>query len=344
MNQATLDLDREVPERTRTILRSLPGVAIRDTTGRNQLRLRSGTYPIALFAGIPRPFTRSTIPMLASLAGPELGFVVADRLPLRVRRELEDAGVAYADGSGAAHIDVPGLFLHVQPGPVPSRQAAVSAPAGIGVTGVRVIQALLADPQRIWSVAGLATDAACSAGEAHRIMTLLEQERLLTARGRARGLRRIVTDAGALLDWLATVPPARRIRERQSAFVYEASPEKLVTTISSRGTEAGLTYAFTGVAAAHIYGATVKTAIPVTMIRIAPEIRLSEACSILQAEPVDRGANVALVRDFGMVGVHNRTAQGTTPLAQPVRVWLDMLGEPRGEDAADHFREAVIGW
>jgi hypothetical protein len=80
------------------------------------------------------------------------------------------------------------------------------------------------------------------------------------------------------------------------------------------------------------------------MLRIAPSVPLADACSRLQAEPVDTGPNVVLVRDLGKVGVHGLQFNGPVPLASPVRVWLDMLDEPRGEDAAALFREAVIGW
>jgi hypothetical protein len=51
-----------------------------------------------------------------------------------------------------------------------------------------------------------------------------------------------------------------------------------------------------------------------------------------------------LVLDVGELGLHGRVSSGSVYVAPPVRVWLDMLGEPRGEDAAALFREAVIGW
>ncbi|HUZ52127.1 MAG TPA: helix-turn-helix domain-containing protein [Streptosporangiaceae bacterium] len=282
--------------------------------------------------------------MLASLAGRGgLGFVVADRLAEHVRRELEEAGCAYADGTGAAHIDVPGFFLHIQ-GKPPRSLTSVPGPPGIGVTGVRVIQVLLTDAERHWSVADLEREAACSRGEAHRVVTRLEREGFLEAHGRARTLRRVVADPGGLLDWLSTVPSARRIRERLHASAYATSPAALVTTISLHASKADLVYAFTGAAAAHVYGVTATTSVSVTMIRVAPDVPLLNACSVLQAEPVDRGANIMLVRDFGMVGVHARQFCGPPSVASPVRVWLDMLDEPRGEDAAALFREAVIGW
>src|SRR5947208_3310961 len=130
-----------------------------------------------------------------------------------VRRELEAAGFAYADGTGAIHVDLPGLLLHIEP-ERPTARGGIPRPAGMGAVGVRVVQCLLGDPTRKWSVADLARQAACAAGEAHRIIVRLEGEGFLEASGRGKALRRHVENPGALLDWLATVPSARRVRER----------------------------------------------------------------------------------------------------------------------------------
>jgi hypothetical protein len=80
------------------------------------------------------------------------------------------------------------------------------------------------------------------------------------------------------------------------------------------------------------------------MVRIDPDVDLHTAAVQLQAEPVDGGANVVLVRDLGRLGVHNSVSNGPVTIAPPVRVWLDMLGEHRGEDSAALFREAFFGW
>ena len=342
--EVAIDLGREVPPRTRDILSALPGLAVRSGKSKSALRVDGRSMPLALIYGGLAPLAKATAPLLGSLTGPDrLGFVVAERLPEHVRRELEVAGCAYADGTGAAHIVVPGLYLHIEGRPS-RRQVATPAPAGIGVIAVRAIQSLLAEPSRQWSIPELARAAACSTGEAHRVLTRLQNEGLLTTQGRARMLRRKVSNPGELLDWLSTVPSARRIRERQYAFLYSTDPAKLATTISAHGVRAKLNYAFTGVAAAHIFGVTATTALPITMLRIDPKVTLADACSQLHAEPVDSGPNLILVSDFGEVGTHTRQFNGPAPLAPPVRIWLDMLDEPRGEDAAALFREAVIGW
>lgn len=343
MMPATLELERDVPDRTHDILAALPGLTVRPGRKKTTLRTHERSRPVVLISGGLMPTAKATASLLATLAGDKLGFVVAERLPQHVRTELEAAGCAYADGTGAAHIDVPGLYLHVEGRPR-RRQFTTPAPAGIGVVAVRTIQALLAEPARKWSIPDLASAAACSTGEAHRVLTRLQTEGLVTAQGRTRTLRRTVAKPGDLLDWLATVPSARRIRERQYAYIYATDPAKLTTTISVRGFHGKLEYAFTGNAAAHIYGAKVTTAVPMTMLRIDPAVHLADACSILQAEPVDSGPNIILVRDLGEVGIHGRQFNGPAPLAPAVRVWLDMLDEPRGEDAAALFREAAIGW
>jgi len=76
----------------------------------------------------------------------------------------------------------------------------------------------------------------------------------------------------------------------------------------------------------------------------APEARLVEAAKLLGAEPVDTGPNLNLIADVGEVGTRKINFNGPVAMAPPVRVWLDMLGEQRGEDAAALFREAAIGY
>ncbi len=344
MAQVTIEVDKTVPKATVAILGAIPGVTISQNSRHNRLRINGRSTPLAIVSGGLRPLAQATAPVLAALAGDKkLGFVVADRLPEHVRRELEKGGCAYADATGAVHIEVPGVLIHVEGRPS-RRQNQAAAPRGIGVVGVRAIQTLLAEPERAWSAVDLGNSAACSVGNAHNVLRRLEDEGLLTTQGRARTLRRRATNPGELLDWLSTVPAARRIRERLHAYIYAGDPDKLTTVVSKYALDAKLVYAFTAAAAARIWGAGTTTAIPVTMLRIHPDVALVEASEMLHAEPVDRGANVVLVRDFGELGVHKRARNGPAAMALPVRVWLDMLGEPRGEDAAALFRESAIGW
>lgn len=139
MAQLTVELDESVPQRTKAIVGSIPGIIVKPNRPRNRLIVNGKSMPVAVLPGRPAPLAQATAPMFAALAEPnQVTFVVADRLAQHVRRELEKAGLAYADGTGAAHIDVPGLYFHVEGRPSRSQEQA-PAPKGIGVVGVRAI-------------------------------------------------------------------------------------------------------------------------------------------------------------------------------------------------------------
>jgi len=340
--QPTLELDAGVPDRAAAILGRLPNVVVKRSQSVSRLVLDGSSWPVVVVAG--RQPDEATINLLTAMSGDErLGMVVADRLSERVRRTLEQAGHAYADDTGAVHIDRPGLLLHVEPARTRARPQ-VSAPPGIGVVGVRVVQVLLGDPDREWAVATVAEAAASSLGEAHRVLTMLESDGLVTVTGQGPARRRRVANPGALLDWLATVPSARRLRDRVQAFLYAPNADALQSLLAKRAGAADLSYAVTGTAAAAMLGARVATAVPHVMVRVDPDVGLRQAADMLRAEVVDSGKNLLLVRDLGRLGVHGSVDTGPVVVASPVRVWLDMLGEPRGEDAASLFREAVLGW
>lgn len=340
--QPTLELDAGVPDRAAAILDRLPSLVVKRSQPESRLVLNGSSWPVVVVAG-RRP-DEATITLLTAMSGDDrLGMVVADRLSERVRRTLEQAGHAYADDTGAVHIDRPGLLLHVEPGRMQARPQT-PAPPGMGVVGVRVVQVLLGDPDREWAVAAVAETAASSLGEAHRVLTVLESDGLVTVTGHGPARRRRVADPGALLDWLAIVPSARRLRDRVQSFLYAPNPDALLTRLAMRAGAANLSYAVTGTAAATVLGARVATAVPRVMVRVDPDKDLWQAAGMLRAEVVNSGANLLLVRDLGRLGVHGSVDIGPIAVAPPVRVWLDMLGEPRGEDAAALFREAVLGW
>lgn len=343
MTRVVLELDPTVPPAMRAILASIRGLEVKVDGLVNRLWVDGRAVDLVLTSR--RPPLLSSAATDASEDGRNRGavtMVVAEKLPEQVRLELARVGFAYADGTGSAHFDVPGMLFHVE-GRSARRQRDV-APTGLGVVGVRAIQALLTNPSHAWSIPDLRDAAGCSSGEAHRVFTVLEHNRFVTRVGKARSLRRRVDAPRDLLDWLAVVPPARRLREKLDASIYARDFEALVAIVATSALESDLPYAFTGSAGARVLGAGATTSIPIAMIRVHPSVPLAGAALILHAQPVDDGANVRLVRDFGELGTHGRTVRGLAAVAQPARVWLDMLGEVRGEDAAARFSDAAFGW
>jgi hypothetical protein len=336
---ALIELDDAAPERASSILAALPRIKVRHGT-RQALWVNGTSYSLLVLAGMA-PYDHVTPEVLARLVGPDrIPLVVANRLTAASRQTLEKLGCSYADSMGAVHLEGPGFLLHFDPTAKPT-QGAIPAPRGLGVVAVRAIQVLLSEPERQWSVTDLVETAQVSAGEAHKVLARLEMENLVIA---ASNRRRKVTHPTDLLDWLTTVPAARKTHARLGTFLYASNLDDLLTRLAFNADRAKSTWAITGAAAAKVMGVQVVTALPTTLVRVSPKPGLLAAAVDLLAEPVDSGANLMLIADVGDVGTRQAIRIGHVVVAPPVRIWLDMLSEPRGADAAALFREAVLGY
>ena len=80
------------------------------------------------------------------------------------------------------------------------------------------------------------------------------------------------------------------------------------------------------------------------MVRVDPDFDLLETARLLGGNTAEAGANVVLVGDTGRLGSQGMRLDQPLPIASDVRVYLDMLDERRGEDAAALFREQRIGF
>ena len=234
------------------------------------------------------------------------------------------------------------MFLYVD-APVESSKAPPSGrTSGIGLVGIRTAQVLATTPDRAWSVAELATEADVSTGEAHKVLSILEREGRVEASRQGPAKRRRVRDLGSLLDWLAGQPRARRVYRHLTCSLYARTPADLARRVSHSLDASQIAHAFTAGLAATLLKSG-PTSVPRSVLRVDPDHSLEEIAATIGAEVTDRGANLTLWSDDGLVGSQGRIRCEDTWLAPPVRVYLDLMTDRRGLDMAAQFREVILG-
>jgi hypothetical protein len=119
------------------------------------------------------------------------------------------------------------------------------------------------------------------------------------------------------------------------------SPTRLAEGVSAAFSEAGITHAVTGAAAADKL-APMLTSQPQTDVWIAADVPLQRAIELAGAKPVRDGANLRLMQAADDAPLAFRRHHETLTLANPVRVYLDLLKDPRrGREQAEHLRQVV---
>lgn len=168
------------------ILRAIPGLTLTaEHSGTDR-----GVDAILEFAGSEAPVTlqvkhRASAATAWQLvheadARPDTSILlVTDESTASARQILQEHGIAVVDGLGNAHIELPGLLIHLE-GRQSRRQtrpARLSGKAGV------VAQALLLYPERRWHVQELAEEAGVSLGLAHRVLARLVVDGLVAEAG-----------------------------------------------------------------------------------------------------------------------------------------------------------------
>ncbi len=255
---------------------------------------------------------------------------------------LERHGVGVVDGLGNAHLQLPGLLVHVEGHGRPRPTAGTPPPARLtGKAGIAA-QALLLDPTRKWRVQDLVETAAISAGLAHRVLTRLEGEGLVAVEGAGpRRVRRLI-NPGRLLDLWAEENRDRRT-ERLTAFRLAPAPQQLGIDVANALNRAGIAYALTGAYVA-AREAPFVTAVPVVDVWVTDRVLLDDAARTLDAEPVATGHNLMLKEVAGDAPLAFRRETDGMWQVNNFRLYYDLRTDPRrGKEQADRLREDVIG-
>lgn len=265
--------------------------------------------------------------------------LVAEETTAGAREILLAHHVAIIDGLGNAHIELPGLLLHLQG---TKRRPRRGVPTRLsGKAGV-VAQALLLEPERSWRVTDLAGKARVSPGLAHRVLARLDLEQLTDSEGAGpKRVRRLSSPTALLNLWAEEDRPSPR---RHACFVLARSPRELMIKLSGGFAERQVDYAVTGAGAASLI-APLVTSVPVVDVWISSTADPNEALRAVGGEAVDEGYNVLLLQAKHDTTLAFREQIDSIWVANKLRTYADLLSDPRrGVEQAKHLRSEVIGF
>ena len=332
------------------VLRDTPGVQVKrierrpDDRPRGDFVLRFAGTKVRVVVETKRYANAATAHQLVAEAralGDEHLLLIAGETTAETREILEQNGIALIDGLGNAHLELPGLLLHVEGRRALRRAQAQTSPRLAGKAGVAA-QALLLDSARDWRVKELAERADVSSGLAHRVFVRLENEGVIGAHGSGPHRTRRVTNATALLDLWAEEDQPRPHRTR--AYLLVPSPRQLTKHLGNHLAMAKIEHAVTGAGAAALV-APLVTAVPVVEVWASAHVSREALFKASLANPVDDGENVVFLqaKDDTPLVFHKKVED--IEVANVFRLYADLRRDPRrGQEQAENLRKEVIGF
>jgi AraC-like DNA-binding protein len=268
---------------------------------------------------------------------------VADRTTAAARRILVNHGIGFVDASGNAHIDLPGVYLHIEK-PAPKTETRErGAPIRLsGIAGI-VAQALLLDPTRAWRIADVVEEAGISMGLVHRVFSRLQEVGIIEWVSPNHRAGRALVNPSALLDLWIEENRDRRA-EQLRAYVLPSRGDEVIETVEPLFDRAEIAHALTGTAAAARL-APYLTIQPAATYWIHAPGPLEEIAGLIGADAAESGANVILMQGRDQAPLFRAEERDGVRMANVFRIYHDALLEPsRGPDQAEHFRREVIGF
>ena len=341
------------PEAVR-VLRSVPGLEVQPKASHKKVEpamvmLRGGATEQPLIVEFKRSANAATAHQLIAYAQEIPAavklLVVADQTTKEARRLLAEHGIGIIDGNGQAHVELPGVLIHVERALDDERKQSAQSfrPARlVGRAGI-VAQALLLEPKRAWNVSDLANVAHCSPALAFRVLDRLEREKVVSAEGSGPHRRRVLANATALLDlWVEEA--TREGVERVRAYRLSREPRARATEVGHAFAAKHIDHSFTGAAAA-LWLAPFVTSVPVVEVWISRRTDAKTAATAAQAELVQTGHNLLLLQDRDDGALAFSDERDGIHLVNPFRLYKDLLRDPRrGREQAQRIRQEVIGF
>ena len=269
--------------------------------------------------------------------------LVAEDSTADARRLLGTHGIGVVDARGRAEIRFPGLVVHVERRGGGGERGAGASERRVAGRAAVAAQALLLEPEREWTVAELARGADVSTTLAHYVLARLEKDGIAQNKGSGPRKVRVLSNPSALLDLWAEEAHDRGVRGL-SCHRFATTQRALRKDVSRALADADIGHAVTGAAAADLL-APFLSVVPVLSLWVGVQHQLGEVAGLLDAEPVERGANLMLRQAGDDSPLAFTERHSGVWLANRFRVYVDLRSDPqRGAEQADHLRQEVIGF
>jgi AraC-like DNA-binding protein len=250
----------------------------------------------------------------------------------------DQAGMGWLDLSGNAHIEAPGLRIHVEGKPNLFKQRGRPANP-FAAKSARVTRYLLNHHDRPWLQKEIAAETGLTPTYVSRVVRRLEEVRLLKRDVSTRAVH--PRDPNFLLDaW------AERYRfdghRVLKGHVTQPSTDALLGKLVDTFEALDLPYAVTALASAWLRDQFAQYRVTTVYLRSPPRPRLLEDLTFREGS---RGANLWIVtpNDEGVFQDSEEIAGVTCVSA--VQTYLDLLAHAeRAQDAAEHLRERHLDW
>jgi hypothetical protein len=253
------------------------------------------------------------------------------------RKICEDAGVAWIDLSGNAHIVAPGIRVIVEG--KPNRFKTAGRPRNLfAPKSSRIVRWLLINAGNYLTQREITRAAGLDEGMVSRLVARLEADEYLI-RDEAGGVR--LKSPELLLEaWREADEFSKHTVHR--GHVAARSGDALLRTVVDTLSERGLEHAATGLAAAWAMTRFASFRIATVYLRTDPSSELMERLGFREDE---RGANLWMVVPSDPGVFQGAVDKDGIRCVHPVQIYVDLKAHPeRAREAAERLRAELLTW
>lgn len=208
----------------------------------------------------------------------------------------------------------------------------------------RVLRALLTNPQRNWSIRGLAEEVRISAGYAHAVVSTLIDLGYVT---RTETYKIKAVNPTVLLRRWAAYHQYDKVNTFLDYYTFEREIERFIRQLSAINNDS---YALTALAGAFLIAPHVR---PVDVHMYVHDKKEATAMAkALNLQPIQKGGNVKFVipydegvfygRQKVTAGASDQVVSGVNVVSD-VQLFVDLYNYPaRGLEAAEHLYERIV--